>query len=83
MYLWVISANLFVLDPHHSCFYGQKQEIQIVYPALHHNQIHIFSLLYFVNTPPMERINKATFLGDLLFSERKGRNLLKPLAAWC
>lgn len=31
----------------------------------------------------MERINMTTLLGDLLFSERKGRNLLKPLAAWC
>ncbi len=31
----------------------------------------------------MERINKPTLLVDLLFSERKGRNLLKPLVAWC
>ena len=31
----------------------------------------------------MERMNKPTLLGDLLFSERKGRNLRKSLAAWC
>ena len=31
----------------------------------------------------MERINKTTLLEDLLFEERKGRNLLKPFAAWC
>jgi hypothetical protein len=29
----------------------------------------------------MERIKKPVLLADLLFSERKGRNLLKPLAA--
>ena len=43
----------------------------------------LFPFFYFVNTLPMERINKATLLGYLLFSGRKGRNLLKPLAAWC
>jgi hypothetical protein len=42
----------------------------------------IFFLFHFVNTSHMERIKKATLLGDLLFSERKERNLLKPLAAW-
>jgi len=30
----------------------------------------------------MKRINKTTLLRDLLFEERKGRNLVKPLAAW-
>jgi hypothetical protein len=38
----------------------------------------IFSLFYLINTPLMERINQARLLGDLLFPERKGRNLLKP-----
>ena len=31
----------------------------------------------------MERINQATLLDDLLFSERKGRNRLKTRRAWC
>ena len=31
----------------------------------------------------MERINKATLFGNLLFRDEKGRNLQKPPAARC
>lgn len=46
------------------------------------NQIYILPLLHFVNTPPVKRINKPPLFRNLRFSIRKGRNLLKPLAAW-
>lgn len=43
----------------------------------HFHQL-LFPFLDLLNTPFMERLNKAILLGDLLFLEQKGRNPLKP-----